>query len=105
MFREPADGKLELAAVNEYPQAVQVCYAVTDMRTGDVVLRGNKTADGCSAVTFDTLDCDVTQTKYYYIEWHTDDKRGVNHYVCGKAPYNFEEYSELMSKYGLLDKK
>lgn len=105
MFREPADGKLELAAVNEYPQAAQVCYAVTDMRTGDVVLRGNKTADGCSAVTFDTLDCDITQTKYYYIEWHTDDKRGVNHYVCGKAPYNFEEYSELMSKYGLLDKK
>lgn len=103
MFREPENGKIELIAANELPHKINFNYKVTDMESGEILSDGTAYADGFSVNILDTVICNTEKTKYYFIEWQSDMFSGVNHYLCGKAPYDIEEYINLMTKYRLLN--
>lgn len=104
MFREPENGKIELVAANEFPKGTDVSYKVYNMKTGEIVLESAAFVDRFSSTAIASLPYDEASLEFYFIEWQAGELHGVNHYVAGKAPYDLEQYTAIMNKYGLLNK-
>ena len=90
MFDEPADGKLNLYAVNDTREDVKLTYTVED-DAGNVILSG--TADSLSDTSAPLASIPADDAKrYYIIRWQYGDKCGMNHYFANIRDIDFGYY-------------
>lgn len=94
MFREPEAWHIELVGANDTFKDMNVEYKAVDLKTGETVCQGRKTADADSVTHFETLPYTMSRKTIYKIEWHGD-AEGVNHYLTGQPVYDLKEYIEL----------
>jgi len=103
MFKEPSDGKAGLVAANEYLRDIKLEYKVVALSSDETVASGKLTVAANDAVQADVVDMCNDNFEIYLISWETEDgQKGVNHYVCGRIPYDINRYRELMEKTGIL---
>lgn len=103
MFREPEDNKLFLVAANDTRLSAEIEYEVIDytdsktITTGKAILGANSANEVCS------IEAKNDKTHYYLIKWKLNGKEFKNYYVCGNAPYSFDEYYKFMMDNGLWE--
>ena len=98
MFDEPVDGVLTLKAANDTQSDAAAEYTVTDLNTGETVLRGACAVPANGIVSVSSLS--QTKNAFYLIEW-TGGKKGVNHYAADiYHGLDFETYVANMKKAG-----
>ena len=78
-------------------------YKVVALSSDETVASGKLTVAANDAVQADVVDMCNDNFEIYLISWETEDgQKGVNHYVCGRIPYDINRYRELMEKTGIL---
>ncbi|MEE0946408.1 MAG: glycoside hydrolase family 2 TIM barrel-domain containing protein [Acutalibacteraceae bacterium] len=102
IFREPIDNKLTLACANDTLGQIKVKYTVTDMFKNEMVLEG--TADVSANVTADIgeMICDTAVNTFYLIDYEINGKKYFNHYICGKAPIDFDACKKAYKQMGYI---
>lgn len=101
MMREPENKKLTLVGANEHLHDVTVSWSVKDLTSGaassgTALLAANRSTEVC-AIPAPAAD----EMHFFLITWQTDGKEGDNYYVCGKAPYRFDDYLRFMKESGM----
>ena len=102
MIREPKDGFLSLVAVNEFLTDKTVKYKVTDLSNHTVLFNGEAVAKANDAVKLNSIPFLEGEIHFYLMEWQYDGISKKNHYISGKAPYNFNQYVAWLKETGLL---
>ena len=101
LFDEPVDGTICLKAANDTQQDVSAQYTVTNLTTGETVLRGACTVPANGIAEVSALR--EAENAFYLIEW-TGDQNGVNHYAADiYHGLDFETYVENLKKAGFYD--
>lgn len=102
LVKEPADGKMELVACNDYPKKLTVKYTVKNLMDESNLLSGSFEIEPDSKITVDFLPS--LDHAFYYIEWETELKKGRNHHTCSIGDkWKFEDYIFCMKKAGFYD--
>lgn len=102
MIREPKDGFLSLVAVNGFLTDKTVKYKVTDLSNHTVLFNDEAVAKANDAVKLNSIPFLEGETHFYLMEWQYDGISKKNHYISGKAPYNFSQYVSWLKESGLL---
>lgn len=102
MIREPKDGFLTLVAVNEFLTDKTVKYKVTDLSNHTVLFEGEAVTKANDAVKLNSIAFLEGETHFYLIEWQYDGISGKNHYLSGKAPYDFKSYVSWLKEAELI---
>ena len=100
MCREPKDGKVEVAAVNDRLEPVSGTYRVTEYGSKETLLEGKFLLPAnAGATTLGTISAGdyAAKPRMLLREWtlEGETKPGRNHYLLGKAPYRLEEYQAM----------
>jgi len=99
MISETQNGALELVAVNDTRETTPLKYTVTSADCDQVIASGAVVAAADAATRVCTLEVSPTPA-FYIIEWEADDKRGVNHYLAGKPPYDLGTFQGWLRQLG-----
>ncbi|MBR4184855.1 MAG: hypothetical protein IKQ87_03735 [Clostridia bacterium] len=98
MFDEPADGRLDLYAVNDTRETKSFTYTVED-DAGHVILSGS--AEVPSDVSAPIASIPATDEKrYFLLRWDDGEARGLNHYFANIRDIDFGYYKTLLAKLG-----
>ena len=98
MFDEPADGRLDLYAVNDTRVTKSFTYTVED-DAGHVILSGS--AEVPSDVSTPIASIPATDEKrYFLLRWDDGEARGLNHYFANIRDIDFGYYKTLLAKLG-----
>ena len=97
MCREPKDGMVEVAAVNDRLTPVAGTYHVTELGGNETLLAGKFQLDansGTLSLGFIPAGDYQAKPRLLLLEWNIngDDKECQNHYLLGTAPYRLEDY-------------
>lgn len=98
MIREPADGKSELVAVNEFLTDKTIKYNVTDISNNTVLKEGKAVVASNGKIVLDEIPFVKDETHFYVMEWEYDGLKGRNHYISGKTPYNYKQYTSWLKE-------
>ncbi len=90
-----------LCAANETPVEKTAAYRVTDVKSGTLAAEGTVVIPRFSTVTVGEVPLTGEQT-LLLIEYDTDGKTLVNHYLCGEPPYDFAQVVAWYRNAGLL---
>ncbi len=98
MFDEPIGNKLSLYGVNDFFDDKSVSYKVTNLYTGEVVLKGETVIKGDSSTEIDNIIIEENEKNFYYIEWKCDDKVSSNHYFTNIIDIDYEKYMKALER-------
>ena len=103
MFDEPQDGALTLYAVSDSMELMHLTYQVTNITSGETVLRGEAELLPQSSAAIGKIQWQPQKSEFYYIEWKRDDgAKGTNHCVSNTIDLDFAEYMRCVEECGLL---
>ena len=107
LMMDDKDGELILYAVNDYLTSCTLRYTVIDMDTGDAVASGRSIAPADSACALQKI-ADDGKVHFYAIRWEVETgedgeigETGLNHYLLGKPPVDFDWYMNCLRRLGL----
>lgn len=104
MCKEPDyNGVIELCAVSDLREDRAITYNVQEMVSGHTVLSGAAIAFSDSVTKIANLQFDCGGFAFYLIKWQAEDTSGVNHYIAGVPPYNYETVVKCLKKSELLN--
>ena len=92
LIAREADGALALFASNDLRRDEQVDYWVKEMDTDNIIEQGGFLARGDSAALITTIEYQTAGPSLLMIGWRSASSHGVNHLLCGDAPYHLETY-------------
>ena len=102
MMSEPDNnGKLTLIGANETSNNITLSYTVTELKSGNAVLCGEKELRANSAEEISLTDYLGDELHFYLIEWTAGGETHKNYYLSGKGPFSFKEYYALMKLSGM----
>ncbi|MGC4047483.1 MAG: hypothetical protein QM758_27115 [Armatimonas sp.] len=93
-LREPRDWHQELVACSELRQETPLTFTITDVESGEVMLRGEGIARPDTVTVLGRIPYSASWKRLYKIEWNG----GQNHYLCGNPPFSLETYRYLGQK-------
>jgi beta-mannosidase len=96
MFDEPADGKLNLYAVNDTRDDVKLNYTVEDDQ-GNVILSASADVQSDTSVPVASIPA-TDEKRYYIIRWQAGEVSGMNHYFANIREIDFDYYKTLLTK-------
>lgn len=102
MIKDKKDGEdfMTLCAANETPLEKRVSYTIKDAG-GMIIAEGNAVIPRFSALPAEKLALPKEHT-LLLIEYVTDGKKLVNHYLYGEPPFEFTRVSAWLKEAGLL---
>lgn len=92
IMREPKDGFLTLVASNEFSEEKQVKFKVTDIEDNTLLFEDCVKVAANGNTPLRKIAFNSSETHFYLFEWEYDGRKYKNHYVSGKAPYDFKTY-------------
>ena len=98
MFREPTNNKLELTAVNDTFENINLAYTVKNLADGKLLFSSSCDINPNSGCVINSLDYDETKQEFYLIEWKLNGQRSFNHYMAGKPPFNYKKYLNMLKE-------
>lgn len=102
MMMEPKDGFLTLVAANELLTDKTVKYKVTDLSDNTLLFEDESVVGLNNTTVLNKLPQDKEKTHFYLLEWEYDGIKGKNHYLSGKAPYDFKQYVSWLKQSDLI---
>lgn len=103
MFKEPnSQGELQLVAVNELNEDVNIRYKIEELTKDTLILEGNTTAFANIVTDIKRISNKNDEFRFYLITWTSKYAKGENHYIAGKPTYNYETLVNCFKKSGLL---
>lgn len=104
MCKEPDEnGEIELCAVSDLREEKTVTYTVLEMISGKTILEGTTKAFSDSVTKIASLPACDSGCAFYLIKWQAGDVSGVNHYIAGQPPYNYETVVKCLKESDLLN--
>lgn len=97
-LREPRDWHQELVACSELRQETPLTFTVTDVESGEVMLRSEGIARPDTVTVLGRVPYSASWKRLYKIAWNG----GQNHYLCGNPPFHLETYRSWGQKAELL---
>ncbi len=97
-LREPRDWHQELVACSELRENTPLHYTITDVETGEVMLRGEGVARPDQVTVLGRIPYSASWKRLYKIEWDG----GKNHYLCGNPPFDLETYRKWGQSAGIF---
>lgn len=97
-LREPRDWHQELVACSELRQETPLAFTVTDVESGEVMLRGEGIARPDTVTVLGRIPYSASWKRLYKIAWNGSQ----NHYLCGNPPFHLETYRSWGQKAELL---
>lgn len=98
MMREPENGFLKVVSVNDFLKSKCLKITIKDTSNDNVVFEKEVIAEANSVTEFVDIKVPDDGMHLYLIEWQCDGVTYKNHYLCDKAPYDFEKYVKLLKK-------
>ncbi len=98
MFDEPADGRLDLYAVNDTRETKDFTYTVKS-DADHVLLIGTSRIAPDSNVPIASIPAPA-QKRWYLIQWNDGHEDGLNHYFANIRDIDFGYYKTLLEKLG-----
>lgn len=96
---EPENGAMPLYAINDLQKKVSGTYSVKDVLNDKTICKDSFDAEPDSKTILTRLP--EADHAFYYIEWHTQDGKGVNHHACSLGEkWNFEDYLKAIERIG-----
>lgn len=96
-FREPENNKLSLIVRNDLRTESSIEYSVTNAESGDTVITGNFISKGDSVIALAAIDFDPSEKNLYIITWKDILGTGLNHYLAGTPPFDYNWYKTCIS--------
>ena len=103
MVLDAKKGKFPVIAVNDTPEEVKGTVTVSDVASGRKVFEGDFSIAPNSKTEVGGIKEKEGAQGVYLIEYTVGGKVSRNHYLYGKAPFNFADYKEWMSKTGIYE--
>lgn len=101
MFREPENDKIMLVGANEFLTDHAVSYTVTDIDTQAAVCCGETVLSANSVTEIAEIPYAENEQHFYLITWFGESGKGLNHYLCGKMPFDLKKYLLWLESSGL----
>ena len=101
MFREPESGKIMLVGANEFLNDHAVSYTVTHIDTQAAVCCGETVLSANSVTEIAEIPYVENEQHFYLITWFGESGKGLNHYLCGKMPFDLKKYLLWLESSGL----
>lgn len=103
MFDEIDGWHIRLYASNDTLQPRSGNYRVWDADSGETLLSGTFEAPANESVVIDSLRVSHGQRRLLLMEWESQGVKGVNHYLMGRPPFDFEQYKKWLHQIAQLD--
>ncbi len=101
MFREPADGVLELVASNDTRDPLSLSFRVTDVDTDAEILAGEGVAAADAVTVLGRVPFAESAQHCYRLAWTAGSASGANHYVAGVPPFSLARYQAWLRELAL----
>jgi beta-mannosidase len=97
IITEAKDGNQKVMGCNDSAEKTSGSYRIFDAEEGNEISAGNFSLQAGELKELDLLaDFSATQ-KLFMIEWELDSgRKGRNHYLCGKPPFDFERVRKIL---------
>ncbi len=96
---EPKNDKIALFACNDTLDAVCGTLSILDGESGEELLVLSFEAGSNTSTKI--VDIDFEDDKVFIFKWSTEKGEGINHYLSGDAPHDFEKYKNVLKKWKL----
>ncbi len=96
-----ANWELTFYACNDTLEKKSGTYRIIDAQSEEILMEKRFSAEPNRSSVIGKLPIFYSEQKMLIIEWATDGERGLNHYLSGFPPFDFEKYKICMEKYGL----
>ena len=103
MFDEIDGWHIRLYASNDTLKPRSGNYRVWDADSGETLLSGAFEAPANESVIIDSLRVSHGQRRLLLMEWESQGVKGVNHYLMGRPPFDFEQYKKWLHQIAQLD--
>lgn len=98
MLREPDNWKMQVVASNDSREGMELDFRVMDMDTGITVLERKKYIAADGVTYLGDISFSISDKKFYLITWKSDLCKGINHYLAGMPPFDFNKYVTWMKQ-------
>jgi beta-mannosidase len=96
MVSEPEAWHIKVVGVNDTFLEKTGSYRVFDADTKEELSSGNFSISSYSKATLGKIRVSRGEQKMLVIEWESDGKKFLNHYLLGNPPFNLTKYIEWM---------
>ena len=103
MFKEPADGFLELVSCNDTQFDKELSYEVLDADGSELHISSTAVSKADSVTTFCKLPVQKESRRFLIIKWETAGNKYCNHYLLGKPFFDFEWYKKCLAEFEAID--
>jgi hypothetical protein len=86
--------------VNDHQHDCAITFRVYDLCSGNELVSAASTAKADASTPLFTVR-DDGGVHFYVIEWECGGEKGLNHYLQGKPPYDYEWYMSCIRRLGL----
>ncbi len=100
MFAEPENGVYPLYGANEFSHAVSAAYTVRDAESSELLISGSAVIPAASTVKLGEAEFADQKRRFLLIEWESDGKKHINHYVTNIKGVDLRWYEKMMDKCG-----
>ena len=97
---EPESGWHQVAVVNDRREPASVSYAIRDLDSGGVVLRGATTVPGDAVAQVGAIAA-TPDRRYLTLEWNTGTDTDRGHYLAGPRPFDLRQLARWAEADGL----
>jgi beta-mannosidase len=99
MLREPEGGKQEIVAVNDTPGEVAITWSIYDVSGETVVASGESIIPPNGSCTPGHIPFDSQGQTLYRLTWeNAAGLQGLNHYLAGFPPFDFNQYRHWLNE-------
>lgn len=97
---EPADGKINLIAVNDFLCEKEIEYSIIDLQCDKTVAQGKAVLSPNCSEKIAQIDYNGDK-KCYKIVWKFDNEEYLNHYLAGKPFFDLQYVKDFYCKMGI----
>lgn len=99
---EISDWHLPIFLCNDTLTENKGYLTIKDAETDEILIETEFIANANATTKICRIPMYYSDKKILIIEWKSKMGEGINHYLCGYPPFDFEKYIVLMKKYNLL---
>ena len=99
IITEPQDNKQKVIGCNDSSEKISGTYKIFDAENKNEISSGTFSLHAGELKELDIISDFSSTQNLFSIEWILDSgKKGENHYLCGKPPFDFERLRKILPR-------
>lgn len=99
IITEPQDNKQKVIGCNDSSEKISGTYKIFDAENKNEISSGTFSLNAGELKELDVISDFSSTQNLFSIEWILDSgKKGENHYLCGKPPFDFERVRKILPR-------